>query len=63
VKYFLFGVGVAAVVLSAAGCGAFSRHTASITGFSRQCIGGVSYLQFPSGVTVEYQPNGTIKGC
>ena len=29
----------------------------------RFCVNGVSYLQFPSGVTVEYTPDGKIKTC
>lgn len=45
------------------GCGNFSRTTAQLTGYSRQCVGGVSYLQFPSGVTVEYLPDGKVKTC
>lgn len=45
------------------GCGQCQRNVAVITGHSKICVDGVSYLQFPSGVTVEYQTDGTIKLC
>lgn len=45
------------------GCGQISRATAQLTGLSEQCVGGISYLQFASGVTVKYQPNGSIATC
>jgi hypothetical protein len=36
----------------------------SITGEAvSTCQNGVSYLQFASGVSVEYQKDGTIKTC
>lgn len=45
------------------GCGSCSRSAAYLTGYSRTCVGGVSYLQFPSGVTPEYQADGKLKTC
>jgi hypothetical protein len=57
---------VVAVVLTAlilGGCGKIGVATAKITGYSRTCIEGVSYLQFPSGVTVEYTVDGKVKTC
>lgn len=61
------GIIVIAVLLTASfvwvGCGNLSRTTANLTGYSRQCVEGVSYLQFPSGVTVEYTPDGKVKTC
>ena len=46
------------------GCGWFDRKvTANITGHSISCIDGVRYLQFPSGVTVQYGPDGRIRTC
>ena len=45
------------------GCGSCSRSVANITGVSRECVDGVEYLQFPSGVTVAYNPDGSIKQC
>jgi hypothetical protein len=46
------------------GCGWFERKfTANITGHAVTCVEGVAYLQFPSGVTVQYDRNGRIKTC
>lgn len=45
------------------GCGNVSRITANLTGHSEVCVNGVSYLQFPSGVTVKYNRDGTIAKC
>jgi uncharacterized lipoprotein len=46
------------------GCGWFERKvTANITGHAVTCVDGVAYLQFPSGVTVQYDRNGRIKTC
>lgn len=45
------------------GCGAWERSVASFSGWSSVCVNGVSYLQFVSGVTVEYTPDGKIKTC
>ena len=53
---------VATVLL--AGCGWFDRKvTANITGHSVSCIDGVRYLQFASGVTVQYAADGRIRTC
>jgi hypothetical protein len=50
--------------LSMAGCGWFERKvTANITGHAVTCVDGVAYLQFPSGVTVQYDRSGRIKTC
>lgn len=51
------------VVLVLPSCGDLSKKVANITGYSRQCVDGVEYLQFPSGVTVAYTPDGKIKTC
>lgn len=54
-------IGIAA---SLTGCGWVNRtFTANVTGYSRSCVDGVEYLQFPSGVTVAYNADGTIKRC
>jgi hypothetical protein len=31
--------------------------------WTRVCVGGVSYLRFPSGVSVEWTPAGRIRTC
>ena len=47
-----------------AGCGWFDRKvTANITGYSTACVDGVRYLQFPSGVTVQYDRDGRVRTC
>jgi hypothetical protein len=46
-----------------AGCGSFDRGIAQLTGNAKQCIDGVSYIQFASGVTVQYTRDGKIKTC
>jgi hypothetical protein len=47
-----------------AGCGWFDRKvTANITGYSTSCVDGVRYLQFASGVTVQYDRDGKVKTC
>jgi hypothetical protein len=51
------------ILLSLVGCGAFSKGAANILGQTVECVGGVVYYQFPSGVTVAYNPDGTIKTC
>ncbi len=50
--------------ISMTGCGWFERKvTANITGHAVTCVEGVAYLQFPSGVTVQYDKSGRIKTC
>lgn len=47
-----------------AGCGWFDRKfTANLTGYSTACVEGVRYLQFPSGVTVQYDRDGRVRTC
>lgn len=45
------------------GCGWFSREAAKLTGYSKECVDGVMYYQFASGVTVAYNKDGSIKTC
>jgi hypothetical protein len=53
---------LAAAALS--GCGWFDRKvTANLTGHSVSCVDGVRYLQFASGVTVQYGPDGRVRTC
>ena len=50
--------------MTLSGCGWFDRYAvANLTGYSSQCVDGVSYLQFPSGVTVQYTRDGKVKNC
>jgi hypothetical protein len=53
---------LSALVLT--GCGWFDRYVvANTTGYSRTCVEGVVYLQFPSGATPQYNIDGSLKGC
>lgn len=45
------------------GCGWFDRVAATATGYASVCVDGVEYLQFTSGATVAYTPDGKIKTC
>lgn len=61
---YLSVVVILALATSLTSCGKFERATASLTGRgSETCQGGVLYLQFTSGVSVAYNPNGSIKTC
>ena len=51
------------VAVSLTACGNISRGVANITGNSIECVQGVQYIQFPSGVTVMYNQDGSIKTC
>lgn len=51
------------IALSVTACGQVSRMSASVTGYSKVCVDGVEYLQFPSGVTPAYTPEGRVKSC
>jgi hypothetical protein len=44
-------------------CGKFARIAGTVTGSYSICVDGVSYLQFTSGVSVEYTQDGKIKNC
>ena len=57
---YLFVVFVSIVLV---GCGKVSRVEANLTGHSLECISGVQYIQFPSGVTVSYNQEGKVKTC
>jgi len=55
---------IVAGVAILSGCGWFDRKMASITGSAtHECVGGVEYLQFTSGASVAYKPDGSIKTC
>ena len=55
-------IGLAALVLT--GCGWFDRQVvANVTGYSKICVEGVTYLQFPSGVTPQLTIEGRPVAC
>jgi hypothetical protein len=46
------------------GCGWFDRKiVANVTGYSKTCVEGVTYLQFPSGVTTQVTLEGKPVSC
>lgn len=51
------------MLASLVGCGVVDRGVASLTGESSLCVGGVKYLQFTSGASVAYTPDGKIETC
>jgi hypothetical protein len=55
------------IVLSAlalTGCGWFDRYVvANVSGYSKICVEGVTYLQFPSGVTPQLSVEGRPVTC
>jgi hypothetical protein len=59
-KLILIGLSTLALT----GCGWFDRYVvANTTGYSKTCVEGVVYLQFPSGATPQYNIDGSLKGC
>jgi len=50
-------------ILTLSGCGVLERSTATLTGYSSICVGGVMYYQFTSGASVAYNKDGSIKLC
>lgn len=51
------------IAITLTACGKIDRGVANLTGYSKSCIDGVSYIQFPSGASVEYEKDGSIKTC
>jgi hypothetical protein len=55
---------IAALAATLTGCGWYERKVvANITGYSKTCIEGVTYLQFPSGVTPQLNIEGRPVDC
>ena len=60
----LMRIAAAAVAtLAIAGCGQIERAGAGLTGHSEHCVDGVKYIQFVSGATVKYRPDGSVATC
>ena len=62
-KYMKTNILILLTATMLTGCGWFDRLAAAATGYSRQCIDGVEYLQFTSGATVAYTIDGKVKVC
>ena len=48
---------------SLSACGQANRGIAMVSGNSKTCIDGVEYIEFASGASVAYTPDGKIKTC
>ena len=55
---------IIATFLMLTGCGWYERVAGTVTGGGYNiCVDGVAYLQFTSGVSVKYLPDGEIATC
>ena len=55
---------IAALAATLTGCGWYERKVvANITGYSKICVEGVTYLQFTSGVTPQVNLDGRPVAC
>jgi hypothetical protein len=55
---------IALSALALTGCGWFDRYVvANTVGYSKTCVEGVTYLQFPSGVTPQLNIEGQPVAC
>ena len=55
---------IAALAATLTGCGWYERKVvANITGYSKICVEGVTYLQFTSGVTPQVNLDGRPVTC
>ena len=66
--YILIGFAVIAVVCWGLldiflSTGSGHRKVAEYTGYSTICVEGVEYIQFVSGASVKYMPDGKVKVC
>ena len=60
-KYSVILAGLLAIFLVS--CGKVERMVASTTGYSEMCVDGVKYIQFTSGSSVKYRPDGSVATC
>lgn len=54
---------IASLAILFSGCGSISKLDAQVTGYDEVCVEGVPYLQFPSGVSVKINQDGSIASC
>ena len=50
-------------IVGLSACGKMSQLDASVTGYSKICVGGVVYLQFPSGAATHVDKEGKPVSC
>ncbi len=57
-------ISIAVLAATLTGCGWYERRVvANITGYSKICVEGVTYLQFSSGVTPQLNLEGRPVAC
>lgn len=54
---------VLTLALSLTACGQVDRMNAQLTGYSKVCVEGISYLQFSSGAAVQVNAYGLPVRC
>ncbi len=54
---------VISTTLFVTSCGWIDRNISALTGYSKMCVDGVSYLQFTSGASVQYDIYGKPVAC
>jgi ABC-type Zn uptake system ZnuABC Zn-binding protein ZnuA len=62
-KKIMLVAAAALMIVGLAGCGKMSKMAASWNGYDKICVDGVSYLQFTSGASVQYDKTGRIVTC
>lgn len=50
-------------IVSLTGCGYVDRAIGAVTGYSKVCVEGVSYLQFTSGAAIQLDVTGKPVAC
>jgi uncharacterized protein YceK len=51
------------MMLALSGCGSLNRSAANLMGYSKVCVEGVTYLQFPTGAAVQLDTSGKVVPC
>jgi hypothetical protein len=54
---------VIALAVSLSGCGQVQRAQAHWFGHTKVCVDGVTYIQFPTGTTVQRDRQGNVVPC
>jgi hypothetical protein len=54
---------LAIATLSLSGCGSWHKAVADTTGWDKVCVDGVTYLQFPHGVTPQRTMSHSFVSC
>jgi hypothetical protein len=54
---------IALTAITLTGCGMVEKSVAELHGYSKICVDGVTYLQFPSGATVQVDLQGNPIAC